>query len=104
MAVLAGINDGVAGTLGGGMVGGSLGWTVDGGIGDGLASRCGAGRVGGVTGRSLDGRMGGGAHGLQLLATTVSSSLSSSDRCGMGCCCKFGADGPTAFVGWHWVL
>ncbi len=37
-------------------------------------------------------------------ATTVSSSLSSLDRCGTGCCYKFGADGPTVFVGWHWVL
>ncbi len=78
--MLARINDGVASTLGGGVVGGSLGWTVDGGIGGGLATRRGSGCVGGFTDRSLNGRMGGGACGLQLLATTVSSLLSSSDR------------------------
>jgi hypothetical protein len=77
---MARINNGVEGTLGGGVVGRSLGWTVDGGIGGGLAIQRGAGRVGGVTGRFLDGKMGGGALGLQLLAITVSSLSSSSDR------------------------
>jgi hypothetical protein len=96
---MAGINDGVAGTLGGEVVGGSLGWTVDEGIGDGLAIRCGSGHIDGVTGRSLSGKMGGGALGLQLLATTVSSSSLSLDRMWSSCCCKFGADGPMAVFG-----
>ncbi len=77
---MAGINDGVAGTLGGGVMGGSLGWTVDGGIGDGLATPRGSGCIGGVTGRSLNGKMDGGARGLQSLATTVSSLSSLLDR------------------------
>jgi hypothetical protein len=72
---MAGINAGVAGTLGGGV------WTVEGEIGGGgLANRRGAWRIGGFTGRILDGRMVGGALGLQLLATTVSSLSSLSYR------------------------
>jgi hypothetical protein len=77
---MAGINAQVAFTLGGGVVGRRLGETVEGGIGGGLASQCGAWRKGGFTGGILDGRMVGGALGLQFLATTVSSSLSLSER------------------------
>jgi hypothetical protein len=78
--VMAGINAGVASTLGGGVVCRSLGWTVERGMGGGLASWRGAWHVIGVTGRTLDGRIDGGALGLQLLATTVSLLLSSLDR------------------------
>jgi hypothetical protein len=74
------INAWVAGTLSGGVVGRSLGWTVEERIGGGLASQRGSWRIVGVTGRTLDGRMGGGALEMQLLATTVSSLSSSLDR------------------------
>jgi hypothetical protein len=77
---MAAINAGVASTLGGGVVGRSLGWTVEGGFGGGLASWSVSWSVCGVDVRTLDGRMGGGALGLQFLATTVSSSSSSSNR------------------------
>jgi hypothetical protein len=84
--------DGLASTLGGGEAGGLLGWRVGGGLLGWLASwRVGqfiggltSWRVGRVLGwlvrRSLVGRFGGGSRGLQLLATTVSSSSSSSER------------------------
>jgi hypothetical protein len=75
---MVGITAHVACTLGGGVVGRFLGWTVDGGIGGGLTSRHGTWLVGGFTGGIQDVRMVEGALGLQLLATTVSSSLSSS--------------------------
>ena len=84
--------DGLTSTLGGGEAGGLLGWRVDGGLLGWLTSW----RVGRVVGwltswrvgrflgwlasRSLLGRVGGGSRGLQLLATTVSSSSSSSER------------------------
>jgi hypothetical protein len=61
----------------GGVRGRCLGWTVGGGIGGEPANWRGAWRIGGFTGWILDGRMVGGALGLQLLATTVSSLLSS---------------------------
>jgi hypothetical protein len=77
---MAGINARVAYILGGGVVGRCLGGTGGGGIGGGLVSRRSAWRVDGLTGGTLDGRMVGGALGLQLLATTVSSSLSLSER------------------------
>jgi hypothetical protein len=68
--------DGLASTLGGGEAGGLLGWRVGGGL---LGWRI--GRVlGWLVRRSLVGRFGGGSCGLQLLATTVSSSSSSSER------------------------
>jgi hypothetical protein len=89
---MAGINAGVAGTLGGGVVGKSLGWAVEGEIGGGLANWHGAWRTGGFTGRILDGRMVGGALGLQLLATTVSSSSSLSYRMWSGFLLRV----------WHW--
>jgi hypothetical protein len=84
--------DGLTSTLGGGDAGGLLGWRVDGGLLGWLTSW----RVGRVVGwltcwrirrvlgwlasRSLLGRVGGGSRGLQLLATTVSSESSSSER------------------------
>ena len=77
---MVGITACVACTLSGGVVGRCLGWTVDGGIGGGLASWRGAWRVGGFTSGILDGRMVGGALGLQLLATTVSSLSPSLER------------------------
>jgi len=79
-------------TLGGGEAGGLLGWRVDGGFLGWLTSWH-VGRVvgwltswrvgrflGWLASRSLLGRVGGGSHGLQLLATTVSSSSSLSER------------------------
>ena len=82
---------GLTSTLGGGDAGGLLGWQVDGGLLGWLTSW----RIGRVVGwlaswrvgrflgwlarRSLLGRVGGGSRGLQLLATTVSSSSSSSE-------------------------
>jgi hypothetical protein len=84
--------EGLASTLGGGEAGWLLGWQVDGGLIGWLASW----RVGRFVGwlkswrvrrflgwlacRSLVDRVGGGSRGLQLLATTVSSSSSSSER------------------------
>ncbi len=84
--------DGLTSTPGGGDAGGLLGWRVDGGLLGWLTSW----RVGRVVGwltswrvgrflgwlasRSLLGKVGGGSRGLQLLATTVSSSSSSSER------------------------
>ena len=79
-------------TLGGGNVGGLYGWRVDGGLPGWLTSWCvgrfvgwltswsGARFLGWLTSRSLLGRVGSGSRGLQLLATTVSSSSSSSAR------------------------
>jgi len=80
--------DGLTSTLGGGEAGGLLVWRVDGGLLGWLTSW----RVGRVVGwltswrvgrflgwlasRSLLGRVGGGSRGLQMLATTVSSSSS----------------------------
>jgi hypothetical protein len=72
---MAGIN-----ARGGGVVVRRVGGAEGGGIGGGLINQRGAWRVGGFTGGALDGEMGGGALGLQLLAITVSSLLSSSVR------------------------
>jgi hypothetical protein len=74
---MAGIYSWVACTLGGGVVGRRVGGAEGGGIGGGLVSRRGTWRVGGFTGGALDGERVRGALGLQLLAITVSSSLSS---------------------------
>ena len=84
---------GLTSTLGGGDAGGLLGWRVDGGplLGWVISWRVGRfvgwltswriGRfLGWLASRSLLGRVGGGSRGLQSLATTVSSSLSSSER------------------------
>jgi len=83
---------GLTSTLGCGDAGGLLGWRVDGGLLGWLTSwRVGrfvgwltSWRIGWFTGwlarRSLVGRVGGGSRGLQLLATTVSSSSSLSER------------------------
>ena len=73
---MAGINAGVACTLGGGVAGRRVRGTEGGGIGGGLINRRGAWHVGGFTGGTLDGEAVGGALGLQLLAITVSSSSS----------------------------
>jgi hypothetical protein len=75
---MAKINAWVACTLGCGVVGRCLGETEGGGIcvGGGLVSRRGTWRVGGLTDGTLDGETVGGALGLQLVAITVSSSLS----------------------------
>ncbi len=75
-----GINAWVACTLGGGVVGRHLGLTVAQGIDGGLVSPHGTWCIGGFTGETLDCRMVGGALGLQLLAATVSPSLSLLDR------------------------
>ncbi len=77
---MAGINALLACTLGGWVVGRCVGGIDGGGIGGGLVSRRGIWRVGGFTGGAMDGETVGGAFGLQLLAITVSSSLSSSVR------------------------
>ncbi len=74
---MAGINARVACTLGGGVAGRHVGGIEGGGIGGVLVSQHGAWRVGRFTGGALDGEMVGGALGLQLLAITVSSLLSS---------------------------
>ncbi len=74
--VMAGLTVWVACTLSGGVVGRCLSGTVGGGIGVGIISWSGAWRIGGFTGEILAGMMIGGALGLQLLATTVSSLLS----------------------------
>ena len=71
---------GLASTLGGGEVGGLLSWQGDGWLVGWIASQRFGQFVGWRTGRSLVGKVGGGLHGLQLLATTVSSSSSSSVR------------------------
>ena len=56
------------------------GWQVGGGLLGWLASWCVGRFIGWLVRRSLVGRFGGGSRGLQLLATTVSSSSSSSER------------------------
>ena len=78
--VMAGMIDGMAYTLSGGVVGLLLGWRVNGGFVGWFASWRVSWRTCGFSDRSLIGRLGGGTRGLQLLATTVSSSLSSSVR------------------------
>ena len=60
-------------TLGDGIVGSPLCWRWHGRC-------CVAIVLGWLAGRSLVGRLGGGVHGLQLLATTVTSLSSSSER------------------------
>jgi hypothetical protein len=77
---MAGINVWVACTLSGGVVDMCLGWTVGGGIGVGIISWHDTSCVGGFNGGILDGMMVGGALGLLLLATTVSSSSSLLER------------------------
>ncbi len=77
---MAGENAWVACTLGGGVVGRRIGGAEGVGIRGGLVSWRGAWRIGGFTGGAMDGETVGGALGLQLLAITVSSSLSSSVR------------------------
>ena len=71
---------GLASTLGGGEVGGLLGWFVVGRLADWIVSWRLGRFVGGKTGSSLVGKEGSGVRGLHLLATTVSLSSSSSVR------------------------
>ncbi len=77
---MAGINARVACTLVVGVMGGRLGGTEGEGICGGLVSWHVDWRVDEITVWTLDGEMVGGALGLQLLATTVASSSSSSVR------------------------
>jgi hypothetical protein len=80
MGVMAGMIDGLASTLGGGVTRELLGWRVDGGF-DGCFARWRIHwRAGGFPGRSLGGRLGGGTCGLQVLATTVMPLLSLTAR------------------------
>ncbi len=74
----AGSDVGMVSTLGDGASGGQLNWRVDGGLVGRFATWRFCGRASGILGLLLDGRLGGGSHGLQLLATTVSSLSSSS--------------------------
>jgi hypothetical protein len=71
---------GLANTLVGGEAGGLLVWRVAGGLLGWLTSWRIGRFLGWLARRSLVGRKGGGSRGLQLLATTVSSSSSSSER------------------------
>jgi len=71
---------GLVNTLVGGEAGGLLVWRVAGGLLGWLTSWRIGRFLGWLARRSLVGRVGGGSRGLQLLATTVSSSSSSSER------------------------
>jgi hypothetical protein len=77
VGVMAVMYDGMVSTLGDGASGGQLNCRVDGGFVGWFATWRVRGRAGGILGLSLSGRLGGGRRGLQLLATTVSSSSSS---------------------------
>jgi hypothetical protein len=73
MGVMAWTIDGIVSTLGGGVMGGLPAWKVGGKpVGCFVEWRIGW-RIGGFPSRSLVGRLGGGIHGVQLLATTVST-------------------------------
>ena len=74
LGVLAVMIDGMASTLGDGASDRQLNRRVDGGRVGWFATWRVSGRFGGFLGLLLDGRLGGGRCGLQLLATTVSSS------------------------------
>jgi hypothetical protein len=80
MGVMAGMIDGLASALGGGVVRGLLDWRIGGGFVGWFAIWRVHRRAGGFPGRSLVGRLGGRTRGLQLLATTVTSSLLSAAR------------------------
>ena len=73
MGVMTEMIDGMASTLGGGVVRGLLDWRVNVGFVGWFASCHVCWSAGGFPGRFLVGRLGGGTCGLQLLATTVSS-------------------------------
>ena len=74
VGALAVMIDGIASILGDGASGGQLKWRVNGEFVGWFTTRRVRGCAGGFLGLSLGGRLGGGRHGLQLLATTVSSS------------------------------
>jgi hypothetical protein len=78
VSVMTVMYDGMVSTLGDGAPGRQLNWRVDGGFVGWFATWSVSGRACGILGLSLDSRLGGGRRGLQLLATTVSSSSSSS--------------------------
>jgi hypothetical protein len=73
VGVLAVMYFGMVSTLGDGASGGQHNWRVDGGLVGWFSTWRVCGRAGGILGLSLDGSFGGSSHGLQLLATTVSS-------------------------------
>ena len=75
MDVMAGMIAGMASTLGGGTVQGLLDRRVGGGFVGWFAMWCILWCAGEFLGRLLGDRLSGGTHGLQLLATTVLSSL-----------------------------
>ena len=79
VGVKAMMYDGLVSTLGDGASGRQLNWRVDGGFVGWFATWSVSGRACGILGLLLGGRLGGGRCGLQLLATTVSSSSSSSE-------------------------
>ncbi len=76
VGVMAWTIDGIASTLGGGVMGGLPAWKVGGRlVGWFIGWRIGW-RIGGFPSRSLVGRLAGWIRGVQLLATTVSTSSS----------------------------
>ena len=79
VGVLAVMIDGMASTQGDGASGGQLNWRVDGELVGWFATWRVSGSSDGFLGLLLGGRLGGGRRGLQLLATTVSSSSSLSE-------------------------
>jgi hypothetical protein len=80
VGVMAWMIDGIASTLGGGVMGGLPAWKVGGRlVGCFVGWRIGW-RIGGLPCRPLVGRLGSGIRGVQLLATTVSTLSSSLAR------------------------
>jgi hypothetical protein len=80
VGVMAWTIDGIASTLGGGVMGGLPAWKVGGRLLGCFVGWCIGRHIGGFPCRSLAGRLGGGIHGVQLLATTVSMLSSSLAR------------------------
>ncbi len=80
VGVMAWTIDGIASTLGGGVMGGLPAWKVGGRLVGCFVGWHIGWHIGGSPCMSLVGRLGGGICGVQLLATTVSTSSSSSAR------------------------
>ncbi len=78
VGVMVVMHFGLVSTLGDGASGRQLNWRFDGEFVGWFAVRIGRGRAAGILRLSLGGCLGGIRRGLQLLATTVSSSSSSS--------------------------
>ena len=78
VGVMVVMHDGLVSTLGDGASGRQLNWRFDGGFVGWFATQRGRGRAVGILRLLLGGWLGGIRRGLQLLATTVSSSSSSS--------------------------